>query len=133
MPPSMQKDSLTSVVVRTIAAWLPFGRTRRAARRRVLHWCRRQGVALVRWREAKLFEGPSSWDAEHRHYRVQVVDAAGRRRSAYVTFARPFVFERCVQVLWDDASGSRVSGSPEPPQTVSDETSGLEPLTSVPR
>ena len=122
--------SLTSVVAEVVAAVVPFTDSRRASRRRVLRWCRRQGFELLRWRSAKLLEGPSSWDAHQRHYRIQILDAAGRRRAAYLTFARPFVFERCIEVLWDDASGRRVPGSPDAPLTEDDDTSGLVPVTS---
>ena len=129
MSRDVRTHSLTSIVVDVVSAVVPFTESRRASRRRVLRWCRRQGFELLRWRVAKLFEGPSSWAAHQRHYRIQIIDAAGRRRAAYLTFARPFVFERCIEVLWDDSRGRRVPGSPDTPPT-DDDTSGLVPVTS---
>ena len=55
--------------------------TLRLSRRRVKEWCRRQGVQLLRWRDAKLFEGPSSWTVDSGHYRIQVLDEDGRQRA----------------------------------------------------
>jgi hypothetical protein len=112
---------------------LPFMRSKSLSRRRVVRWCRGQGVQLLRWREAKLREGPLSWeeDASHYHYRIQVMDAAGRRRGAYLTFDRRYVFARCTEVLWDDPRGRRVPGAPRAPLAKDDEPSGLVPVTSV--
>jgi hypothetical protein len=133
MSPDVETPSLTSVVVRALETWVPFADARRSSRRRVLRWCRRHGFELLRWRVAKLLEGPSSWDAHQRHYRIQIVDAAGRRRAAYLTFARTFVFERCVEVLWDDPNGRPVPEAPDAPQADDGETSGLVPVASLPR
>ena len=131
--PDVQTPSLTSALMRAVAALVPFRYSRRATRRRVLRWCRRQGYELLRWRDAKLFEGPSSWDAHERHYRIQIIDAEGHRRAGYLTFARRRVFERCTAVLWDDPSGRAVPGSPDAPLTEDDDTSGLVPAASLPR
>jgi hypothetical protein len=130
--PDSQTPSLTSVVMRAVAAFVPFTHSRRSTRRRVSRWCRRQGYELLRWRDAKLFEGPSSWDAHERHYRIQIIDADGYRRAAYLTFARKRVFERCTEVLWDDPSGRTVPGSPDAPLTEDDDTTGLVPV-ALPR
>jgi hypothetical protein len=107
---------------------VPFLHPRRAARRGVQRWCRRQQVQLLRWRDAKLFEGPSSWDVQQRHYRVQVMDVHGRRRGAYLTFKGPFLFERCVEALWDDPRRSKSAG-----KSSSDDSGVLVPVQSLPR
>lgn len=129
----VQTPTLTSVVMRTVSALLPFIEPRRLSRRRVLRWSRRHGCQVLRWRDAKLFEGPSSWQPHEHHYRIQIIDASGQRRAAYLTFARPFVLERCTEVLWDDPSGRKVPGSPEARPTEDDHPSGLVPITSLPR
>jgi hypothetical protein len=118
-------------VVRAVAALLPVAPSRRSSRRRVLRWCRRQGFELLRWRDAKLFEGPSSWEPDERHYRVQILDADGHRRAAYLTFARRPLLARCVEVLWDDPSGRALSGAPGLDED--DDPSGLVPVASLPR
>jgi hypothetical protein len=130
MSPDVRTQSLTSIVAGVMSAVVPFTDSRQASRRRVVRWCRRQRFELLRWRVAKLFEGPSSWDPDERHYRIQIADTAGRRRAAYLTFGRPFVFERCTEVLWDDASGRSVPGSPDASLTEDDDTSGLVPAPS---
>lgn len=124
-----QRPSLISAVL----AAVPFSHSRRSTRRRVLRWCRRHGYELLRWRDAKLFEGPSSWDARERHYRIQIIDADGHRRAAYLTFARQLVFQRCTEVLWDDPSGRTVPGSPDALLTEDDDAAGFEPMASLPR
>jgi hypothetical protein len=120
--------TLTSFVVNAVSALLPS--PRRVSSRRVSRWCRRQGFQLLRWRDAKLFEGPSSWTPGQRHYRIQIVDGDGLRRAGYLVFARRIIFLRCQQVLWDDPSGHQVTGQHEPP--TDDDVNGLarpEPLT----
>ncbi len=97
-----------------------------------MRWCRRRGYELLRWRDAKLFEGPSSWDDHHRHYRIQIIDAAGQRRAAYLTFARYFLFGRCIEVRWDDSTGLRMPPTSDAPETDND-TSGLVPVQSLSR
>ena len=97
----------------------------------MLRWCQRQGFELLRWRDAKPFEGPSSWNADERHYRIQIIDAAGRRRAAYLTFARRRLLERCTEVLWDDSSGHTVPGAPDA-RSSEDDGSGLVPVASLP-
>ena len=124
-----QRPSLISAVL----AAVPFSHSRRSTRRRVLRWCRRHGYELLRWRDAKLFVGPSSWDARERHYRIQIIDADGHRRAAYLTFARQLVFQRCTEVLWDDPSGRTVPGSPDALLTEDDDASGFESMASLPR
>ena len=128
-----QTPSLTSAVMRAVAAYVPFVYSRRSTRRRVSRWCRRHGYQLLRWRDAKLFEGPSSWDAGERHYRIQIIDADGHRRAAYLTFARKRLVQRCTEVLWDDPSGRSVPGSADAPSADDDDTSGFLPVPSLPR
>ena len=128
-----QSPTLTSLARHALTSLLPFMQSRRLSRRRVVRWSRRQGVQLLRWREAKLLEGPSSWEADALHYRIQVMDAVGRQRGAYLTFDRRFVFARCTEVLWDDSRGRTVSGRPRVPRTKDAEPSGLVPVTSVSR
>ncbi len=84
----------------------------RLSRRRVKQWCRRQGLQLLRWRDAKLFEGPSTWTIQHDHYRIQVLDQDGRRRAGYLVFRRWWSTVRRAQVLWDEPRRARVNGSP---------------------
>ena len=128
----VQRSSLVSAVARAVTGFVPFTHSRRSKRRRVLRWCHRHGYELLRWRDAKLFEGPSSWDARERHYRIQIIDADGHRRAAYLTFARTLVFQRCTEVLWDDPGGSEVPGSPDAPVAEADDASGFAPM-ALPR
>jgi hypothetical protein len=79
--------------------------TGRLSKRRVRKWCRRQGYQLLRWRDAKPFEGPSSWTAYHDHYRIQVLDEDGRQRAGYLVFRRWWSAAQRAQVLWDEATG----------------------------
>lgn len=73
-------------------------------RRRVAGWSRRAGLRLVRWRDAKLFEGPSAWSRKERHFRIQVVDAAGQPYGGFLTFRRAWSLSRRATVLWDDGA-----------------------------
>jgi len=98
-----------------------------------MRWCRRHGYELLRWRDAKLFEGPSTWDAQERHYRIQIVDADGQRRAAYLTFARQLVFLRCTEVLWDDPSKATDPVSPDATLPEEDDAAGFVPVASLPR
>jgi hypothetical protein len=75
----------------------------RISRRRVRQWCRRQGYQLLRWRDAKLFEGPSSWTVSQDRYRIQVLDREGRQRRGYLVFRRWWSAPQRAQVLWDDS------------------------------
>ena len=85
--------------------------TGRLSRRRVKQWCHRQGLQLLRWRDAKLFEGPSSWTAHQSRYRIQVLDHDGRRRAGYLVFKRWWSSVQRAQVLWDEPRRTRVNGS----------------------
>ena len=85
--------------------------TDRLSRRRVKQWCRRQGFQLVRWRDAKLFEGPSTWTIHHDRYRIQVVDQDGRRQAGYLVFKRWWNAVQRAQVLWDEPRRMHVNGS----------------------
>jgi hypothetical protein len=85
--------------------------TDRLSRRRVKEWCRRQGFHLVRWRDAKLFEGPSTWTIHHDRYRIQVLDQDGSRRAGYLVFKRWWSRTQRAQVLWDEPSRALVNGS----------------------
>jgi hypothetical protein len=129
MSSDVQTPSLMSILMRAVASLVPFAQSRRATRRRMLRWCQRQGFELLRWRDAKPFEGPSSWNADERHYRIQIIDAAGRRRAAYLTFARRRLLERCTEVLWDDSGGHTVPDA----RSSEDDGSGLMPVASLPR
>jgi len=129
----VQRPSLMSAVVRAVSVDVPFTHSRRSTRRRVMRWCRRHGYELLRWRDAKLFEGPSTWDAEERHYRIQIVDADGQRRAAYLTFARQLVFLRCTEVLWDDPSKATDPVSPDATLHEEDDAAGFVPVASLPR
>ena len=85
--------------------------TDRLSRRRVKQWCRRQGFQLLRWRDAKLFEGPSTWTIHHDRYRIQVLDQDGRRRAGYPGVPALVEHGSARQVLWDEPSRARVNGS----------------------
>ena len=122
-----------SAVVRAVSVGVPFAHSRRSTRRLVMRWCRRHGYELLRWRDAKLFEGPSTWDAHERHYRIQIVDAAGHRRAAYLTFARRLVFQRCTEVLWDDPSTATNPASPDAPLAEEADAPGFVRMASLPR
>lgn len=74
----------------------------RVSRRRVRQWCRHQGFQLVKWRDAKLFEGPSNWTASYDPYRIQIVDQEGQPRTGYVVFRRWWGPAKPAQVLWDE-------------------------------
>jgi hypothetical protein len=82
--------------------------TERLSRRRVRHWCRRQGFRLVRWRHAQLFEGPSTWAVQHDRYRIQVVDRDGSRRAGFLMFKHLW---SAAQVLWDEPSRALLNGT----------------------
>jgi hypothetical protein len=102
-------DSVTPIVgwVHRLAAPL----TDRMSRRRVPQWCRRQGLQLLRWRVAKLFEGPSTWTAHQDRYRIQVLDEEGYRRGGYLVFRSWWSPAQRAQILWDEPSGTPVSGA----------------------
>ena len=85
--------------------------TDRFSRRRVRHWCRRQGYQLLRWRDAKLFEGPSTWTVYHERYRIQVLDGDGRKRAGYLVFRRWWSGAQRAQVLWDDQHQTPINGT----------------------
>ena len=129
----VQRPSLISAVLHAVSVGVPFAHSRRSTRRRVVRWCRRHGYELLRWRDAKLFEGPSTWDAQERHYRIQIVDADGQRRAAYLTFARQLVFLRCTEVLWDDPSKATDPVSPDATLHEEDDAAGFVPVASLPR
>ena len=82
--------------------------TDRLSRRRVKQWCRQRGFRLVRWRDAKLFEGPSTWTIHHDRYRIQVVDQDGSRRAGFLVFKHLW---STAQVLWDEPRRALVNGS----------------------
>ena len=129
----VQRPSLMSAVMRAVSVDVPFTHSRRSTRRRVMRWCRRHGYELLRWRDAKLFEGPSTWDAQQRHYRIQILDADGQRRAAYLTFARVLVFQRCTEVLWDDP-GERTSPASANARVIEeDDAAGFVPMAPQPR
>src|SRR5262245_4496497 len=86
--------------------------TARLCRRRVRHWCRRQGYQLLRWRDAKMLEGPSTWQAYNDRYRIQVLDEEGRQRAGYLVFRRWWSRVQRAQVLWDEQpQGARLNGT----------------------
>ena len=85
--------------------------TDRFTRRRVKQWCRRQGYQLLRWRDAKLFEGPSTWTVKHDRYRIQVLDEEGRQRAGYLVFRRWWSRAQRAQVLWDEPGRAPVNGA----------------------
>ena len=101
--------TLTPVLAFVARLASPF--TVRLARRRVKQWCRRQGYHLLRWRDAKLFEGPSTWTAEQDRYRIQVLDDEGHQHGGYLVFRRWWSPTQRAQVLWDEPMPSRASGS----------------------
>ena len=96
--------------LRPIAGWierLAAPLTDRLSRRRVRYWCRRQGLQLLRWRDAKLFEGPSTWTAHHDRYRIQVLDEGGQPRAGYLVFRNWWSPTQRAQVLWDEPIRAR--------------------------
>ena len=106
----LQEPTLTALFLSSfdrVAAPLTGG----FSRRRVKHWCRRQGLQLLRWRDAKLFEGPSTWTVDHNRYRIQVLDEEGRRRSGYLAFKRWWSRAQRAQVLWDEPGRARANGA----------------------
>ena len=83
----------------------------RLTRRRVRLWCRRQGLQLLRWRDAKLFEGPSTWTDDQDRFRIQVLDQEGRQRAGFLVFKRWWSRAQRAQVLWDEPRRARVNGA----------------------
>ena len=92
--------------------------TGRLSRRRGKQWCRRQGLQLLRWRDAKLFEGPSTWTIQHDRFRIQVLDQEGRRRAGYLVFKHWWNTVQRAQVLWDEPGRARANGSPASPAQI---------------
>lgn len=90
--------------------WLVAPLAGRRSRRRVRQWCRRQGYQLLRWRDAKLFEGPSTWTANQDRYRIQVLDEEGHHRKGYLVFGRRWITKPRVQVLWDEPDPAHMNG-----------------------
>ena len=85
--------------------------TDRVSRRRVRQWCRRQGLQLLRWRDAKLFEVPGAWTVRNDRYRIQVLDEEGFRRAGYLVFRNWWSPAQGAQVLWDEPIHSSVNGA----------------------
>jgi hypothetical protein len=97
-------DSTPTLIglLRSLTAPVAAPLTSRFSRRRVRQWCRRQGYQLLRWREAKLFEGPSTWTADDERYRIQVLDGDGRQRGGYLVWRRWWTATQRAEVLWDE-------------------------------
>jgi hypothetical protein len=103
--------TLTAMLL-SVTARLAAPLTGRFSRRRVAQWCRRQGYQLLRWRDAKLFEGPSTWAPEHDRYRIQVLDEEGHHRAGYLVFQGYWRAARRAEVLWDEPGRAQMNGTP---------------------
>ena len=103
------QDSGSSLVSWVERLTDPF--TDRVSRRRVRQWCRRQGYQLLKWRDAKLFEGPSTWTLYHDRYRIQVLDEDGRLRAGYLVYRRWWSRAQRAQVLWDEPRRTPINGT----------------------
>ena len=66
---------------------------------------------MLRWRDAKLFEGPSTWTVDHDRYRIQVLDEDGRRRAGYLAFSAGGAGPAGAEVLWDEPQPARANGA----------------------
>ncbi len=74
------------------------------SRRRVRHWCERQGYELLDWRGAWFYEGPGRWlRSENQYaYYIEVRDRQGLTRGGYLVFGSYWhPFSSKAEVKWD--------------------------------
>ena len=77
--------------------------TDRFSRRRVRHWCRRQGLsAAAVARTPSCSRDRARGRCSHERYRIQVLDEEGRQRAGYLVFRRWWSGAQRAR-SWDDA------------------------------
>ena len=75
--------------------------------RRLTEWAQAQGLQLVSFRGARIYEGPSAWiRSQHQQvFRVVVRDRKGQERSGWMMFGTYWGFTWGIplkEVIWDD-------------------------------